>query len=79
MGRRLIREPQVLERVGVGRTKFDEDYVKTGRVEWVRIGKRIKALPEDEVDKLVDEIIEDWQANRQAIVSVLLKISERGV
>lgn len=58
-GRSLIREPQVLERVGMGRTKFDEDYVQTGRVKWVRIGARIKALPDDELDTLVEEIIEE--------------------
>lgn len=65
-GRTLVREPEVLARVGVGRTKFDDDYVKTGRVKWVRIGPRIKALPDDEVDTLVEEIIEEGRDNAAA-------------
>ena len=63
MGRTLLRERQVLQRVGVGRTKFEEDFVQTGRVQWVRIGPRMKALPEDEVDRLVDELIEEGRGD----------------
>ena len=53
----------MLKRLGIGRTKFEEDYVQTGRVQWVRIGKKIKTLPDDEVDRLVDEIIDEGRDN----------------
>jgi hypothetical protein len=45
------------------------DFVKTGRVHWVRIGERIKALPEDEVQALVDELIAERERHwRKPIV-----------
>jgi predicted site-specific integrase-resolvase len=52
--KRLIREPAVCDRLGVGPTTLEERYIKTGRLRWVRIGKRIKAAVEDEVDAIVE-------------------------
>jgi hypothetical protein len=66
MGRKLLREPEVLARVGFGRTKFETDFVATGRVKWVRIGERIKALPSDELDQLIDEIVAERDAKLAA-------------
>lgn len=57
MGRRLVREPEVLRRLAIGKTKLDEDFVKTGKLRWVRLGKRAKAAVEDELDQLVDDLI----------------------
>lgn len=48
----------VLDRMGMGKTKFDADYVQTGRVRWVRNGPRMKRLPEHEVDRLIQEDID---------------------
>jgi hypothetical protein len=75
MGRRLLREPEVLARIPVGRTMLEEQFVKTGRLKWCRIGERIKAAPEDEVDRLVDEIV----AARDAELAVATVKADAGV
>jgi hypothetical protein len=59
MGKRILREPEILNRVGVGKTKFRKDYVETGRVRWIPLGPRTKGLLEDEVDALVEEIAQN--------------------
>jgi hypothetical protein len=53
---KMLREPAVLEKMGMGKTKFDSDYIKTGRARWIRSG-RIKRMPEHEVDQLIQEEI----------------------
>jgi hypothetical protein len=56
---KMLREfgPEgVLARLGVGKTKFKEDYIDTGRARWVRSG-RLKRMPEHEVDRLIAEDI----------------------
>jgi predicted DNA-binding transcriptional regulator AlpA len=55
MRRRIIRKPEVLKRLGIGRTKFEEDYRR--RLRSVRLGERAVGYVEDEVDALVDELI----------------------
>jgi predicted DNA-binding transcriptional regulator AlpA len=70
MSKVLLREPQVLKRMGVGRTKLNDDYIKTGRLRWVRLGPRIKALPDDEVDAVIAEEI----AARDAAPSQVPKV-----
>jgi predicted DNA-binding transcriptional regulator AlpA len=64
--RRLLREKEVLQRLAVGRTTLDEDFIKTGRLKWVRIGPRIKAAVEDEVDTLIEEIIAEGRETADA-------------
>jgi hypothetical protein len=56
MSMKMLREPAVLDRMGMGKTSFDTKYIKTGRVRWVRDG-RIKRMPEHEVDRLIAEDI----------------------
>jgi hypothetical protein len=53
---RMLREPPVLDKVGVGKTTFHERYIKTGRARWIYSG-RIKRMPEHEVDRLIQEDI----------------------
>jgi hypothetical protein len=53
---KMLREPAVLDRMGMGKTSFDTKYLKTGRARWVRDG-RIKRMPEHEVDRLIAEDI----------------------
>jgi hypothetical protein len=53
---KMLREPAVLDRMGIGKTSFDTKYIKTGRARWVRNG-RVKLLPEHEVDRLIQEDI----------------------
>jgi hypothetical protein len=53
---RMLREPAVLDKIGVGKTTFDTKYIKTGRARWIYSG-RIKRMPEHEVDRLIHEDI----------------------
>ena len=56
-GQRLLRKNEAQKRLGVGKTKFQEDYVKTGRIHLVPISERIEGVVEEELDALIDEII----------------------
>jgi hypothetical protein len=63
--RRLSRPKNVYGphgRLPVGRTKFYEDYVNTGRLLLVRLGPKSVALVDDEVDKLIAELIAERDA-----------------
>lgn len=44
-------------RIPVGRTKFYEDYVATGRLTLVPLGLRAKAVDDDEIDRVIEEDI----------------------
>ena len=55
-GRKMLRPPAVYDRMGLGRTTFKLKYIDTGRAQWVRDG-RINRMPEDEVDRLIEEDI----------------------
>jgi len=59
---RILREPEVLDRMGIGKTKFYDDYIKTGKARWIRLGARAKGLPEHEVERLIDEMIAERDA-----------------
>ena len=56
-GRRLLRLKEAQKRLGVGRTKFYEDFVNTGLLRLVELGPRAKAAVEDEIDDLIEELI----------------------
>jgi hypothetical protein len=56
-GRRLVRPKEAQKRLGVGRTKFYQDFVATGRLRLVGLGPRSKAAVEDELDDLIEELI----------------------
>jgi hypothetical protein len=55
--RKLIRVKDAQARLLCGHTKFYEQFINTGRLTLVAIGKRTKAAVEDEVDALVEEAI----------------------
>ena len=44
-------------RIPVGRTKFYEDYVATGRLTLIPLGLRAKAVDDDEIDRVIEEDI----------------------
>jgi hypothetical protein len=46
----------VLDRMGMGKTSFDQKYIKTGRARWVRNG-RIKRMSDQTIDRLIAEDI----------------------
>jgi hypothetical protein len=56
-GRRLVRPKEAQKRLGVGHTKFWQDFVATGRLRLVELGPRSKAAVEDELDDLIEELI----------------------
>jgi hypothetical protein len=56
MAKRILKPPEIYGRLGgIGKTKFHEDYVVTGKARWINLGPRTKGLTEEEVDRLVDE------------------------
>jgi hypothetical protein len=66
--RRLSRPKNVYGpqgRLPVGRTKFYEDYVNTGRLRLVRLGPKSVAVVDDEVDKLITELIAERDARHE--------------
>ncbi|MBB1525584.1 AlpA family transcriptional regulator [Pectobacterium carotovorum subsp. carotovorum] len=59
VGKRLIRVPEVLRRVGFSRTKMYE-LIKEGRFpDKVKIGLRSVAFIESEIDAWIEKIISD--------------------
>jgi predicted DNA-binding transcriptional regulator AlpA len=52
----IIRPQAAWKRIGVGRSKFYADYVKTGRLKLVKLGKRARGAIDDEVDALIEEL-----------------------
>ena len=56
-GRKLVRPKAAMQRLGVGKWKFYEHFIKTGRLRLVQIGPRSTAAIEDEIDDLINEMI----------------------
>jgi len=54
---KILREPEILERFGIGKTSFKKLYIDTGRFSWVTLGPRMKGGSEDEVEALLSEVI----------------------
>jgi predicted DNA-binding transcriptional regulator AlpA len=65
MPRKIVRPREAQSRLGVGHTKFYEDFVNTGRLRLVRLGPRCVGAVEDELDALIGELV----AERDALVS----------
>jgi hypothetical protein len=61
-GKRLLRPKQIWQKLAVGKTKFWEDFVATGRIKLVDVGPNAKAAPEDEVDAVIDQIVAERDA-----------------
>ena len=73
-GRRLIRPKEAWQRLGIGKTKFDQDFIQTGRLRFVQIGPRSVGVVEHELDAVIDEMI---AARDAAPTPVSCKLSER--
>jgi hypothetical protein len=52
----MLREPEVCKRSGLGKTRFKEVFIDTGRLRWVRVG-RIKMMPEHELDAALADLV----------------------
>ncbi len=68
-GRKLVRPKEAQRRLGVGHTKFWQDFVATGRLRLVELGPRTKAAVEDELDDLIDELIAERDEKPQQEVT----------
>jgi predicted DNA-binding transcriptional regulator AlpA len=58
MPRRIIRPKEAQKRLGVGHSKFYEDFVNTGRLRLVRLGPKSVGVIEDELDAFIDQLID---------------------
>jgi predicted DNA-binding transcriptional regulator AlpA len=55
-GKRILRKREVLERLGIRKTSLYQNFIKTGRLRFVKIGARAVGVIEDEVDALIEEL-----------------------
>lgn len=46
--RRILRLAEVRQRIGVGRTTLDEQFIKTGKLRKIKLGKRAVGILESE-------------------------------
>jgi len=51
--RRIIRPKEGWTRLGIGRSKFYEDYVGTGKIQLVRLGPKSVGLFEDNLEEVM--------------------------
>jgi predicted DNA-binding transcriptional regulator AlpA len=58
MPKRLIRPREAWTRIGCGRSKFYDSFIKTGRLRLISIGPKSTAVHEDELDALIDSLPE---------------------
>jgi predicted DNA-binding transcriptional regulator AlpA len=56
MSRQILRPKEAQRRLGIGNTKFYQDYVNTGRLRLVRLGDRAVGVLEHELDALIDQL-----------------------
>jgi hypothetical protein len=52
----MLREPEACKRSGLGKTRFKEVFIDTGKLRWVRVG-RIKMMPEHEFNAALADLI----------------------
>jgi predicted DNA-binding transcriptional regulator AlpA len=58
MPRQILRPKEAQRRLGVGHTKFYQDFINTGRLKLVRLGERSVGILEHELDALIDQLPE---------------------
>lgn len=56
VGERLVRRTEAMARLGIGRTMFDEQFVRTKRLKFFKLGPRAVACRESDLLKLIDEM-----------------------
>jgi predicted DNA-binding transcriptional regulator AlpA len=48
---------------GISKTKFHDDYIKTGRLHPIPLGKRAIGFLEADIDRLIEELVTEAKAN----------------
>jgi predicted DNA-binding transcriptional regulator AlpA len=56
MAKKLLRPKEIQKRLGIGPTRFWDDYVRNGKLKLKRLGPRSVAALEEDVDRLIDEL-----------------------
>jgi predicted DNA-binding transcriptional regulator AlpA len=56
---RILRLSEVRRRIPVGKTKLHEDFIKTGRLNLVHLGPRAVGCLESNVERVIDELVEE--------------------
>lgn len=77
-GRRLVRLKAARSRLGVGKTKFKEKFVKTGRLRLVPLGKHSLAVDEEQLDAVIGEVIAEGEASAPIDRSLQVRDSASG-
>ena len=67
IGKRVLRKREVLERLGIRKTTLYENFVKTGRLRFVKIGARAVGVIEDELDALIEELRRERDRKPRAV------------
>jgi hypothetical protein len=52
----IVRFPVAWRRLGVGRSKFYADFIRTGRLRPVKLGPKSCGIFDDELDALIEEL-----------------------
>ena len=66
---KILRPPETAERLGISLAMFWNDFVKSGRLRSVKLGKRRVGFIEDEVDQLILEMakLRDRQERKETV------------
>jgi predicted DNA-binding transcriptional regulator AlpA len=67
IGKRVLRKREVLERLGIRKTTLYENFIKTGRLRFVKIGARAVGVIEDELDALIEELRRERDRKPRAV------------
>jgi predicted DNA-binding transcriptional regulator AlpA len=67
MGKRILRKQEVLERLGIRKTTLHENFIKPGRLRFVKIGVRAVGVIEDELDALIEELRRERDRTQRAM------------
>jgi len=59
MPKRVVRLNVAQKRLGIGHTKFREDFLNSGRLRIVRLGPKSCGVIEQELDALIDELTDN--------------------
>lgn len=55
--KKILRPKEAQKKLGIGRTKFWDDFVNTGRLRKIRLGPRAIGFLESNVDAVIDALV----------------------
>jgi hypothetical protein len=82
-GRRLVRQKDARARLGIGKTKYYEQFIKTGRLHLIPLGPKSFAVDEAELDAVIAEVIAEGKVTdrtplaRNSVSGQFVKASSR--